>query len=465
MIRTLRGLFVLFGLIPVFGNGQTSSPGERPIHGAWALKQYEVAGARHKDNPDILVLPGLVADRKKQQVDLLAETTGLAEKTPVEYLLVYQASSHGYEALLWAFAKPGDVRRALEFIGLPAGAPVDPSQLRFHAKGERVTATVLPAEDEGTAIRLEQAIFDLRTDRTMEAGEFLFTGSMKIEEPGGVLADRDDPFSIIASYNERASVLEVPWPMSKSEAYQAYVVHPDEVWPANRRRTVRLEPLHRDGHQRVRDLVLDVGGPRPFRLRDAKSGQPLNETPTMEGAVKAGRRLQAANHDLFVSIQFDLDLKLAQIWRLAPVLGMVAEASDMRLEPPVAGRLYYGAFLKRGRWRDPRGRPGDVWELHLAEEEQPSGTMVFQERVFKAGAREPTFRKTTEEVADGDAVRRILETHAEERRKAKKLPAPRALLVFAPAKMSYRTLLPFVRPILKTHKTIYVMPVDDPSRP
>ena len=84
----------------------------------------------YEGNSDVLVLPGLVADRKERKVDILVEATGLAGGAVAEFLLVDQSSSHGYEALLWSFAKPSDVHAALLFIGLRPGAPYNPRALR-----------------------------------------------------------------------------------------------------------------------------------------------------------------------------------------------------------------------------------------------------------------------------------------------------------------------------------------------
>jgi hypothetical protein len=125
-------------LIPLLGlTTFAQQPGlnDRPKLGDQVAARDTANGLTHADNPDILVLPGLVADRRGKHVDLMIESTGLGANEACEYLLVGPGSDHAYEALLWSFASPADIHTALRFIGMPTGSPFDPSSLRYWSKG------------------------------------------------------------------------------------------------------------------------------------------------------------------------------------------------------------------------------------------------------------------------------------------------------------------------------------------
>jgi len=76
----------------------------------------------------------------------MAEATGLTEGTTLDFLLIGPSSGRGYEELAWSHARPSDVHKALEFIGMRPGQPFSPAKLRFWSKGERVRLTVGPIE-------------------------------------------------------------------------------------------------------------------------------------------------------------------------------------------------------------------------------------------------------------------------------------------------------------------------------
>ena len=94
---------------------------ERPQHAARATAAYGADLTKYDGNDDILVLPGLVADRNNRRVDLMVEATGIEPGTIVEFLLIDADSSKGYEALLWSHARPSAIHRALQFIGMKPG--------------------------------------------------------------------------------------------------------------------------------------------------------------------------------------------------------------------------------------------------------------------------------------------------------------------------------------------------------
>jgi hypothetical protein len=213
----------------------------------------------------MLVLPGLLADRRARRVEVLAECTGLSANETVEFLLIDQGGSHGYEAMLWSLARPSDVDRALEFIGLRRGASVNPAVPRVWSDGDRVQLTVLPAD--GKSFPIEQLILDIQTEKTLPEEGFVFAGSLTVpsadgKEPAAYAADVYDPRSLASIYNEAISVLDVPRRVDKGEAYGRQVVNPDRVF-------AERHPAHR-GHDP--------------RAHPRGAGHPLPATPVGGGA-------------------------------------------------------------------------------------------------------------------------------------------------------------------------------------
>ena len=156
-----------------FGGGPEDAPdgyGGSPKRAAEAALFDQSNRTKHGNDEKMLVLPGLLANKDKQSVHILAEATGLEADTVIEFLLIDQTCGRGYESLLWSFAKPSDVHRALEFIGMRPGTPFHPEALQFWPKGERVVATVVPSEERTDAMpmRLEKLIFDKETGTTLE---------------------------------------------------------------------------------------------------------------------------------------------------------------------------------------------------------------------------------------------------------------------------------------------------------
>ena len=187
-------------------------------------------------DPDILVRPGIIANRRLKQVRVQAEATGLSSGV-AEFFLVGQNSSHDYEALALSFAKPGEIQKALMFIGMEPGRPVDHTTLQFWPKGERVLMTFAAAVPDPVPIRVDQLVIDTRTGKPLPQSGLVFTGSREVENednPGQVLyfADVRDPMSVAATYNEPESVLDVPRIAPQGEVYESYLVNTQHVFAA-----------------------------------------------------------------------------------------------------------------------------------------------------------------------------------------------------------------------------------------
>ena len=433
--------------------------GERPKKAQESLAKDEANQKKYKGDANILVLPGLIANRKEQYVDSACETTTLEARGASEYLIIDQDSSNGYEAMIWSFAKPGDIHTALEFIGMKSGRPRDNTQMRFWPKGEKVIASVLIGED---AIRIEKLIYDENTKTTLPEEGWIFTGSIVIDCPtGGIekiyVADKYDPRSIIAAYNEVASVLDPPWSASKGEFYDSHVASPDFKVGQHELITVRYEPALKNGETVVRDLVLTVTEDLSFILTKKETGKKMTDKATLDAALEECKKLVADGREPFVTVKFDDALTISQIKGICSVLVMLDTKQGLRIDPPEIERLYYKAFLPNTRWLDAGGRSIQPWEVHLdLKDGELSGNMVFHEVDWKPGQSKPDLTKKTYPIKSGADIRSRLDKYTKEREAANERPPPPVLLVYATKDLRYGQLLKFIKPALSTHGIIHL---------
>ena len=437
--------------------------GPKPTGAAKALAQYETNRVTYKGNPDKLVLPGLVADRKARTVEVLAESTGLKDRETVEFLLVDQASEHGYEAMLWSFAKPSDVHQALTFIGLEPGEPFNPAALRFAPAGDRVMLNVRTAA--GQCFPIERLILDTETKTTLPESGFVFAGSVQAPSPDGknascYVADFDEARSVASIYNEPATVLDVPRQVNKNEAYERQVVNPEQNLPGGELLTLVLTPGNTNGQLRAQHLVLSidraaVSNDLICRLNET-GGKILQEertiTPVLERLVSMGR----GEAPLYVSLVFGRALPLADVRKVCQLMAMLEHLAAVRSDPPAAGQLFYRAFVPDPSWLKPEGRPTQPWELHLRKQDgRISGQLVQYVEARTEGNPNPVYSRKAVAVADPQTMRARLEADMAEGLAAG-TPRPPVLLVYAEAGLNYGEMLQFVEPVRNTHGTVYV---------
>ncbi len=477
--------------------------GDRPTHAAGVTTAYEANLAKHKGAHDVLVLPGLVADRKARRVELMAEATGLTAETIVEFLLIDAGGSKGYESLLWSFARPSDVHRALEFIGMTPGNPFNPAKLRFWSKGERVVASVAAADDLGDSddlgdddvpTRFERLVIDRSTGKSLPEVGFVFAGSLMVDVPGrqsgrhpgrAYAADVLDPQSVASIYNDPTTVLDVPRRVGQGAVYGTQIVGPAYDFAKHELVKIILEPEYKDGRRRVVDLVLEVrrsaaeappeSGPADrtgpaasveFLLRDAV-GKLMTEKPQLPAVLRIFGRLIRQGHDPYVSVRFDAALRLSEVRQVCRLIGAIDCETGIRVEPPGPGQLYYEALLPDMELLDRGSRLIDPWELRLVRsrekvEEKITAALTLHECVFVDGNSKP--EATTFDVETPDALRRQLDADAARRKAAGRRPGPPILLVFADANLTYGRLVDFLGPALTTHNIIHVFLESEPDQ-
>ena len=447
----------------VSGQEPSDQFGPKPARAAEAKAQYQANLAASKGKPDVLVLPGLMADRKARTVEVLVETTGLRADEVAEFLLVGHESSRGYEALLWSYAKPGDVHSALTFIGLKPGTPRNPVVPSLSLGGDRVTLAV--RDDKGKSVPIERLILDKQTDKTLPEEGFVFSGSLLVSPTGTnkasrFVADVDELRSVASIYNEPTAILDVPRRASQGEVYGNQVVNPEVALKGGLLRTVVMTPGPSDGKETARHLrlsITELKGTNGIVCRLTEKVKTLCDAAPITLVVERLAALRKEGEIPYVELSLSEALQLTDICKTSILIAMMEALEMIAVAPPASGQLYYRAFVPDKAWQEPEGRPCQPWELHLSRRDgKVTGQMVWQESLWSADGATETFKRDEHQVADAQALRARLDANAQERLAAGKSALPGVLLVFAQPGLTYGELMAFIRPSLDTHGTVYL---------
>jgi len=464
MPRQRLGMLIACLLVCMIGRGQEQQDdyGPKPARGKEVKALYEVNLVTNKGNADVLVLPGLVANRKEKTVEVQVESTGLKADDLAEFLLVGHESSHGYEALLWAHAKPSDIQRALIFIGIKPGAPRNPLLPQLSRGGDRVTLTV--REKDGESYPIERLIFDKTTEKTWPEDGFVFSGSLRIpagaKQAGELVADHDELRSVASLYSEPTAVLDVPRRINQGEVYGQQVVNPELVSKGGDLLTVVMTPGPSDGKPPPKNLNLLIytsKGTNGVVCRLSEKEKMLCDEAQIASVIEQVVGLKKESGTPFVLLAFGKDLPLAIVGKVAMVMTMMETMDVVAIEPPTGTELYYRAFAPNNEWLKPDGRPCQPWEIHLRTANgKVSGSAVWNEPIYSADGLQQTFKKHEVKVADAQAMKNHLEADAKKRKDAGQSSLPSVLLVYVNGNMSYGELMAFLTPALPTHGTVYV---------
>jgi len=313
--------------------------------------------------------------------------------------------------------------------------------------------------------------------KTLPEVGFVFTGSRIVSRPGEKLrrayaADVLTPKSVASLYNDPTTVLDVPRRARQSDVYGSLVVGPEYDFTKNELLTIILEPEHKNGRQRVKDLVLEVrrGAGKALTATDAtgptapiefllkeRPGKTLTERPELAVVFEELDSLIRAGHDPYILLRFDGALRLEQVQKVCRVLALIDTDSGIRVEPPEPGQLYYEALLPDDEWLDRENRIIQPWELRLVRSKgKISGTLTLHESVFRSDRPAPEMKVTTFRADTPHSIRERLDADAVRRKEAGRRAGPPVLLVFAEKNLTYAELLQFLDPVLATHNIIHV---------
>ncbi|MGI6494911.1 MAG: hypothetical protein ACOX5G_02265 [Kiritimatiellia bacterium] len=377
---TLRSAFALLALAALAAApSRAQEPGAEKPYAARNRAAVERWTAEHpavvRGGDAVWSRNGIVADRDAGAVELLAETCGLYADNTVEFLLIGPGSEKGYEAFAQTFAAAGDVARAIEFVGVPRGRIADPASYAYWSKGERVIVESA-AYPEGDWSPIEEWVLDRRAGATLPAVGFVYTGSQWSGEGDDAtcIADDEQPRSILATYNERFSVLDVPRRAPQGAVYETYVHSPGKVPAEGTLLRVRIRPATRDdGLPRVRSLALRVSpadgeGLAALRFSVSEGGTALLDSVDATALFTAFARMAQDGFDPFVTVGFDPAVTLGSATLLAQALDRIDGENGIRVEAPPAGQPYFRAFLPNEAWRARENRATQPWELHMAKD-------------------------------------------------------------------------------------------------
>jgi hypothetical protein len=404
---------------------------------------------------DVLVLPGLRADRAARTVTILAEAAGVPVGEPLEFVLISPTSGHDYETVAVAHAMPSDVHAALDFIGLPAGAPYMPRRYRFAPKGEplqiRMAWTNAAGERQDWAV--EELVWNQRTGTTLATNAWLFVGSQWLEESTGRVyaADQYGPRAIVSLYSEPTTVIDRSTVAAQGAVYGAFTPHPERRPAYGTLMEVTLTPALEAGARRVQDVEWSVEpgeGDVPVSLWLAQDGERLNERPDVAGCLAVFEEWAAAGQMPHVTLAIDASVPVAEVRGLMAVLQELESGGVLAVEPPRPGDAYYKAWVPDERFREPADRPSLALEVRLEREgETVRGRLVqmTDQRARREDPFDPQVSEwTVETPADLAAQLDTLDYWL------------KVLLIFAPDDLTYGEVLDWWRPVAADYGTLYV---------
>lgn len=429
-------------------------------------KWTESMRQKYASDEGVLIMPGVVADRSARQVEVLVEATGLATGETPEFILVDQDSSHGYEALFWSMAKPSDIHRALEHVGLVSGGSIDPAALRFWPKGDRVNVGLRPME-ESMEVPIEATIYDEETEDFLEEEGFVFTGSVLMKNPDDsnkplYAADVYDPMSIIPLYNDPFSVLDVPRQAPQGDVFGRYGVSRDAAFEGGEMMTMIFTPAVTEQDARSMEYTLNVSATNQsselfFSLQN-KVDSSLSMTGSQISPIveKLSKNVEKKGVPV-LTLDISPEVPVGELSNLGRLLVLMEMVNQVRIMPPLAGQLYYRAFVPSPDWAKPSGRPTQPWELHFEDGKEGalSVELVLHENVEEEG-KEPQFSRKSQKVASPQDLRSKLIADALQRELAGGPQLPAVILVFSKPDLAYQTLLEYIGPVLDLYRTIYV---------
>ncbi len=382
------------------------------------------------------VARGVVADKQARTVTLDAFTTGVAKDDIAEFFIITENSGHGYESLFSTFAKSDDICKAIEFIGVPRGISVRYEKMRFWPKGERLNATV--SIDSGAAVMLESFVTFAETGEPLVQEGFVYTGDRRNAE-GEFIGDESGPGSVIASYNEPITVMDVPRMAVQADVYEHYRVSSNVVARADVWAEIVISPERRaaDSPLRVRDVAMAF----------STNGVALDggEAVSLKAAIEKLQTYSTVDQDVYATLGWSDELTLSQVHDFCRVLKLVDVDRGVRIEPPREGDPYYKAFLPQEEWRDRAKRFSQPCELRFAAD--GSATVIAIEEIWKDDVIKPELKSEEIPEVTVETLPQILKN---------KKPEMPVLLVFAPGTLTYGALQPFLNAVYATHPSVHV---------
>ena len=436
-------LFAARGLAPA------ATPNAYDTAHAAMQQQLDGAKTKFKDNPNVLVTDGVIADRAAKTVKIIACATGLSPSDPVEFFVAPFDSGKDYEALAVTDAKPSDVCHALEFIGLKPGGPVDFDKNRQWPRGPRVVMTF----DAGpTHVRAEDLIVDSDHKAPLPQSGLVFTGSYTYTDAQGkshFAADTVDEKPIAPDYNDPAAVLDVPRRAAQSAVYGFQRPAANHTFNKGDLLTITLTPATGDAAVVERNVTLKtklIDGTTVYTL--ASDHQPTYAATDLPHLVNIIAKNIGDHTDWFTTVTVDPAMQVTDARKLYAVLMALEKDPGIKLDPPVGNDLFYRAFFPDEQWRNRENRLGEPWELFLSRDD---GKLTGRlERVVDNDDPASTQPNKLESYAVPTALDFTKTVNAHQSQWSK------VIFIYPPADLTYGNLMKWAGPVMNTYPRVFV---------
>lgn len=327
---------------------------------AWNAAQAAQPGAK--------TWRGVAADPQRREVRLLAESSGHTVGTTVEFLLVGPSSDRAYESLAVAVARPSDIVRAVESIGVARGGCIGSRPFRFWPCGERFAATVRRLDAPAAEPRpLQSLLRDAHPESPLVgAGGVVFAGGHWSAD-GACWTDDNAPSPVLSLYNDQSAVFDLPFQVGQGEAYGRLTIA--EKVPFGTLLEVVLKPLPTaDGKPAVLRVSVTAamrGDEVVATVKPSDAGVSCLESARLQDVLAWLKGHSDRGRDLFVTLGMDEAMPLKRAVDVARVFAML-DGAGLKLDGKPDGGLYPKAFLPQEKWREQPGRNPQPFEVHVA---------------------------------------------------------------------------------------------------
>jgi len=426
---------LMAGIVVVADESQGYSEA-RQVNIARCATRFSENKEAFADEARYLVARGVVADKHTRTVTLDAFTTGVTPNDIAEFFLITENSGHDYEALFMTFATSDAICQAIEFIGVPRGRGVNYDALTFWPKGERLHATA--AVGDAAPVPLETFVTFSETGSVLQPNGFVYVGDRRNDD-GMFIGDEYGPGSVISSYNEPITVLDVPRKAEQAEVYEKYRVSTNVVSQVDVWTKIVLVPEKRpeESPMRVRDVTV-MFSPEGVSLNG-------DEVAPFTTALASFQALIASQHDVYITLRWADALSLSQISEFSRVLALLDVDTGIRVEPPESGDPYYQAFMPQEGWRERKNRFSQPCELRF--DADGVATVVAIEEQWLDDAIKPELSIEEIPAVTAETLLGVIQE--------KKADLP-VLLIFAPGSLTVGQLRPYIRAVIETHPNIHV---------
>jgi len=393
---------------------------------------------------------GVVTDKRRGEVRLLAEAVGHRTGVTAEFLLVGPMSDRAYESAAVTVASPGDIARAVVALGVARGGGVGSRPFRFWPCGERVSMKVRRVDGKGAVRELQSLVCDAEPSAPLFGeGGLVFAGG-RWDSAMTCATDTNLPCSVISLYNEPGTIFDVPFQVGQSEVYGRLTLA--EQLPYGALLEIAIKPLlPPDGKARVMPLTVEA---RPDGGQVAMTVSRAGETVLSAGLTETlnwMRDRAEEGRELYVTVVIDDAMPLRRAVDVARVFCML-DGKGIKLDGKANNGLFPKAFLPQEKWRERAGRNPQPFELHVSAEasERPARRLVFIEEDWNVEGLDP---KLTPREYPFEKWEELPALVSRASGADNKVPL---LFVFAPADLPLGAFMPGVRAVSERLPLVYV---------